>query len=130
MKLFVKLATSEVTPYVAGQADKNNGQHEQLTGSVIANVTIDTPGRLQFDLLHPDTKAATGHVDVIVVNEDDVINFYSYGMTRFSLDGNLIEDVFPTGGWSLVQVMVALEEYLHRELRLPKTLQKQILKGL
>jgi len=130
MKLFVNLTTHQVTPYVAGLADKHNTQHEQLTGSVIATVTMHSPGRLQIDLLHPDTAASTGHVDVTVVNENEVINFYTHNYTRFSLEGNLIDSIFPTGGWSLVMTVIALEEYLHEEMTLPKTLQKQILRGL
>ena len=133
MKFFVNLVTLEVTQYVATLVDKHNTQHNQRTGHVIV---VDRG--LQLNLLHPETMAHTGHVDVVVTYSDTVVEggikrvvkFSTYDMRTLSLSGNAVDPVFPTGGWSLLETVIALEKYLHKEMHLPMTLQKQILGGL
>ena len=97
----------------------NNGQHWQLAGHVLAEVSIrgghNPP---TFNLYHPQTKASTGHVDVIVEygHGDKAPKFRIYsGYQAFVPDtfGSGVQgEVWPTGGWSLLQTVFAIESFL------------------
>jgi len=125
MKIFVNLETLKVTPYSKELVDSHNGDHEQVTGHVIASVMI-TGDTTQISLLHPNTQAL-GHVDVLIIYQDGDVSFRDHGSARLKLNERRAEFLFPTGGMSLISVAIAIEEYLHELIGFRRLLRDKIL---
>lgn len=138
MKLIINLETLQVAPVMDFTVQflpemTNNTQHPQLKGFALADVTVSV-GDACFNLMHCDTKAETGHVDVAVrykrASEPPTFHRYS-GNEQFSPSTIATKfDQWPTGTWSLMETTVAIEKYLERELGFNATLRQFFLYSL
>ncbi len=116
MKLLINLDTHEVMPAteVMMAKAKNNGQHLQLDGWVIGDVEM-SGCETTFKLLHPTTNESSGHVDVRVEYRNNIPSFHTYACQEFEFSDSFLECYFPTGIWSLIMVVTALEGYLNKQ---------------
>jgi hypothetical protein len=116
---------------------RNNGQHYQMDGYILADVTVggaEHPTSIR--LLHPQTTPATGHVDVTVHYDVNVPvpSFHYYGQhqrfvpTPFG-DGTQ-GDAWPTGGWHLLQTVFAVEAFLVSDIGLRPKLRETLFAAL
>jgi hypothetical protein len=134
MKLLVKLADLSVHEATADEMAfvTGNGQHEQLEGFVIADVNL-TGSSTEVNLFHPDSSPSAGHIDVRVHYMEDKVSFHWYGGTKFVPKEDMMEELissFPTGAWSLVQVTLAVEGWLHQRFMFFPRLRGLLLSGL
>lgn len=139
MKLIIGLHTFSVTECLdfdkAADPPTHNGQHQQLKGRVLAEVRISGM-RTTFSLLHPDTGPGTGHVDVYVEYEgDNLPTFHYYSQHEKFVPqakpiGTVQDLVWPTGGWSLIQVVLAIESYLEEKIGFTPALRNSIFAAL
>lgn len=137
MKLKVNLRTGEVTrvegEFKALPGIRNNSQHFQLDGHVLVGIGL-TAGEGHFNLLHPDTEASSGHVDVSVRYEDTApLTFHYYsGYEQFVPASHHARqlDVWPSGPLSLIRTVLAIEEFLESEVGFRPTFREQILNSL
>ena len=117
----VKQGTYEVTPVGTNsrQMEKNlepegihrkNGQHFQLPGHVLAEWTGE-----EINLLHPETTSVSGHIDIHYrpKRRDGQwgieLRRYSHDIELTSLWPDHTTTVWPTGGFDLIQMIVAIE---------------------
>jgi hypothetical protein len=138
MKLKINLQSFEVTSLGLLHFDEvpgstSNGQHAQLEGHVLASVSVCLP-KAYISLLHPQTEPAAGHIDVAVCYEGEgAPTFHYYGMhARFvptEHDGRQ-DQAWPTGGWSLLQTVLAIESFLEKEIGFPPMLRREIFRCL
>ena len=89
-----------------------NGQHFQLAGHALAEYEIQ---HQRIILYHPETEPTCGHydVDVILSNTGD-IKFRRYSHFQ-EITLEKIDDRWPSGGWNLLQVIDAIEQFMTQE---------------
>ncbi|MCE9628784.1 MAG: hypothetical protein K8Q91_02190 [Candidatus Vogelbacteria bacterium] len=96
---------------------KGNGQHFQLPGHALVEWTGDD----RMKLWHPETDQTSGHVDIWYEHErrdgKNGIRIANYGdhELTFSSEGQL-KYSWPSGGWSLIRVIDAVESHLQETL--------------
>jgi hypothetical protein len=134
MKLKVCLSTLSVSGFTDVDQTKctNNGQHDQLAGHVIAEMTFGCHG-VTLALLHPETDPGTGHRDVIVCyryQQKCYIQFQTYAgqNIRFTLSGPM--QFWPSGMMNLLQVCLALETHLEEQVGMIPALRHMVLDGV
>ncbi len=133
MKLMITHDTFavDVVPDFISIGAKNNGQHWQLNGHILADVTVGGTGEpTTFKLFHWQTDPGCGHVDVIINFGKDctVPSFHIYSGQRFvpiEREGRQ-DQVWPTGGWSLIQTVLAIESFLKETVGLKPVLRGSI----
>lgn len=94
---------------------RTNGQHYQLEGHVLVGFSI-RDGNIY--LLHPDTAETSGHFDVCVsYRKDGVPTFHKYAANErfFPAIEFSAREFWPTGDWSLLTTVLAIEAYLERK---------------
>lgn len=105
----------------------NNGQHDQLNGQAIVDVRFGAFGA-DLVLLHPTTPATTGHIDVAVEYRNGTPPiFVDYNRQRVNFSEQTPS--WPTGVWSLIQVVLAIETYLEVEAGFPPLLRQNLIHG-
>lgn len=120
MKFVVNIETLEVRSVPENQRFdrlphvRNNGQHYQLPGHVLAEYQI-SGGELL--LWHPETSPQTGHVDIYYrpFRRDGVGVAISQYIHHLELNfGNEVElrCHWPSGGWHLISTIVAIERHM------------------
>ncbi len=135
MKFIIDLRTfavKEVSDFESFPGVGSNGQHARLPGYVLAEVRIGT-GSSEFKLLHPETTAASGHVDVAVRynGEQPAPTFHHYsGSEAFIPEPYKNDPAWPTGHWSLIKTVLALEEHLSKTFGFEERLHEALLVGL
>lgn len=111
---------------------KTNSQHVQLPGFILAQITMN-PGQTGINLFHPETSAMTGHVDVGVrYLPNSIPRFYQYSQSQefVPIDADPVTYVWPTGAWSLVQTVLAIETFLERRVGFLPVLRDSFLQSL
>lgn len=138
MKLKVNLATGNVTRIAGEFRDlpgvKSNGQHEQLPGHVLVDVRLSCGGG-HFNLLDPGTHSSTGHFDVSVRYSEPgkPPTFHYYSANEQFVPAERDERqwfVWTSNAWLLIHTVVAIEEFLEKEVGFQPTLRAAIFNGL
>ena len=136
MKLIINLSNftfQEVFSFDTLPGVSHNGQHPQLHGHALVTMQMNGAGHT-LSIFHPDTGCNTGHIDVVVhYKQGKVPTFTSYSNQDFTpcAYGNPIQNhVWPTGGWSLIQTLLAVETFLHDKLNYPQTLRDLFFESL
>lgn len=141
MKLAIEIDTMRVQEIgdfatfcksIAGS--KHNGQHYQAPGWILAEINVSVGGA-NFGLMHPDTLGETGHMDVRAIynSADAPPTFHRYSQTqKFTpreKDG-MQDTIWPTGGWSLLQTVLAIEKFLEDKMGFRPTLREALFTSL
>jgi len=141
MKLVIGLSSLSVSR--VGEFDEahlydevtHNGQHLQCKGRILAEVRV-TGEHTTFSLWHPHTGPETGHVDVFVeYQKGECPTFHQYSHYKPFTPCNrdilgIQESIWPTGGWSLIQVTLAIESFLEQEIGFRPALRNKFFESL
>lgn len=103
------------------QGYRSNGQHMQLPGHALFDVSRYPDGLTVIKLWHPKTLPQTGHVDVFVEIREDAVSIQNYTRGELKLypgNSDLVlawphTDVF--GGSHLLLIFLAIEGYLKKK---------------